>query len=71
MFRSSSIPFNIYFPSLGGVSAADGKETFPQAQILFPPTKVKKRIREAGDYTEGVSVFKAPPEMGSPNGGVI
>lgn len=63
IFRSKSIPLAANFPSLGGVRAVDGEEAF-QVTVLadVPPRRVKERIREAGDFTEGVSLFRAPPE---------
>lgn len=63
VFRSESIPLATNFPSLGGVQAVDGEEAFcVAASGDVPPKCLKERIRKAGDFTEGVSLFRPPPE---------
>ncbi|CBJ26757.1 hypothetical protein Esi_0045_0006 [Ectocarpus siliculosus] len=80
-WRSQSHPLAESFPSLCGVKAVDGEEAFKVTTTdRVPPKTIKSRIRQSGDFTDGVSLFRAPPEeqasayhrlgkMRSPNGG--
>lgn len=83
LFRSKSRPLIETFSSLCGVKAVDGDAAFEVTTTeRFPPKEVKARIRRPGDFTGGVSLFRAPPEeqasayhrlgkKGSPNGGRV
>eukprot|EP00752_Nemacystus_decipiens_P002052 g1965.t1 len=82
-WRSQSHPLAESFPSLCGVKAVDGEEAFKVTTTdRVPPKTIKSRIRQSGDFTDGVSLFRAPPEeqasayhrlgkMRSPNGGAL
>lgn len=86
LFRGKTRPLAESFPSLCGVKAVDGGEAFQATTVdRVPPRKVMARIRQSGDFTEGLSLFRAPPKeqasayhrlgvrnkgkKGSPNGG--
>lgn len=62
-WHPESRPLTGIFPSLGGVSAVDGRGalevTTPQA---VPGRRVAARVRAAGHFTEGSSLFRAPAD---------
>lgn len=63
LFRSKTSPLAESFPELCGVKAVDGEQAFKiTTDDRVPPKRVKERIRQAGDFTEGASLFQAPPD---------
>ncbi|CAM9540620.1 unnamed protein product, partial [Ectocarpus sp. 8 AP-2014] len=63
LFRPKSRPLAETFSLLCGVDAVDGQEAFRvTTRELVPPKRVGERIRQPGDFTDGVSLFRPPPE---------
>eukprot|EP00903_Cladosiphon_okamuranus_P006256 g6139.t1 len=63
LFRGKTRPLAESFPSLRGVKAVDGGEAFQVTTTdRVPPRMINARVRQSGDFTDGASLFRAPPE---------
>eukprot|EP00903_Cladosiphon_okamuranus_P015607 g14411.t1 len=63
LFRGKTRPLAESLPSLRGVKAVDGGEAFQVTTTdRVPPRTINARVRQSGDFTDGASLFRAPPE---------
>eukprot|EP00752_Nemacystus_decipiens_P005766 g5215.t1 len=63
LFRNKTRPLAESFPSLCGVKAVDGEDAFQVTTTeRVPPRRINARIRQSGDFTDGASLFRAPPQ---------